>query len=124
MSKFDLIVLGSGPAGGTVAKACADAGKRVAIIEAREFGGTCALRGCNPKKVFVHAAEIIDAAHRSQGKLCDASKIKINWPDLVAFKQTFVDGIPKNSREKIRQGRNHNVPRSAKIHFGKSNRSE
>ena len=72
MKKFDLVVLGAGPAGGTVAKACAEAGKKVALIESREFGGTCALRGCNPKKVFVHAAEVVDAAKRSDGKLCDA----------------------------------------------------
>ena len=101
MKKFDLIVLGSGPSGGTVAKACAEGGKKVALIEAREYGGTCALRGCNPKKVFVNAAEIIDAAQRSDGKLCDAGSIKIDWSQLVKFKQTFVDGIPKSKREKF-----------------------
>ena len=101
MKKFDLIVLGAGPSGGTVAKACAEEGKKVALIESREFGGTCALRGCNPKKVFVHAAEVVDAALRSDGKLCDAGSIKIDWPELVKFKQTFVEDIPKNSREKF-----------------------
>ena len=101
MKKFDLIVLGAGPSGGTVAKACAEAGKKVALIESREFGGTCALRGCNPKKVFVHAAEVVDAARRSDGKLCDAGSIKIDWSQLVKFKTTFVEDIPKNSREKF-----------------------
>ena len=101
MKKFDLVVLGSGPSGGTVAKACAEAGKKVALIESREFGGTCALRGCNPKKVFVHAAEVVDAAQRSDGKLCDAGSINIDWSQLVQFKETFVQGIPKNSREKF-----------------------
>lgn len=100
MKKFDLIVLGSGPAGGAVAKTCAEAGKKVALIESFKFGGTCALRGCNPKKVFVHAAEVVDAAKRSDGKLCNAGSIKIDWSQLVQFKQTFVDSIPKNSREK------------------------
>ena len=101
MKKFDLIVLGSGPSGGTVAKACAEAGKKVALIESREYGGTCALRGCNPKKVFVHAAEVIDAAHRSNGKLCEAGFININWSQLVHFKETFVKNIPKGSRKKF-----------------------
>ena len=101
MKKFDLIVLGAGPSGGTVAKACAEAGKKVALIESREFGGTCALRGCNPKKVFVHAAEVIDAARRSNGKLCEAGFININWSHLVQFKETFVEDIPKNSRKKF-----------------------
>ena len=101
MKKFDLIVLGAGPSGGTVAMTCAKAGKKVALIESREFGGTCALRGCNPKKVFVHAAEVIDAARSGDGKLCDAGLIKINWSQLVKFKETFVENIPKNSREKF-----------------------
>ena len=101
MKKFDLIVLGSGPSGGTVAKACAEAGKKVALIESREFGGTCALRGCNPKKVFVHAAEVVDAASRSDGKLCNAESINIDWAQLVQFKETFVEKIPKSSRKKF-----------------------
>jgi len=49
--QFDLIVIGTGPAAGTVAKKTAEARKSVAVIESREYGGTCALRGCNPKKV-------------------------------------------------------------------------
>ena len=101
MKKFDLIVLGSGPSGGTVAKACAEAGKKVALIESREYGGTCALRGCNPKKVFVHAADVVDAAQRSDGKLCEAGSIKIDWSQLVEFKETFVKNIPKGSRKKF-----------------------
>ena len=44
--KFDVFVIGSGIAGQTVAKACAEAGKKVAITEKRAFGGTCANRGC------------------------------------------------------------------------------
>ena len=101
MKKFDLLVLGAGPAGGRVASKCAQAGWDVALVESRKFGGTCALRGCNPKKVFVHAAEVVAAAKRSDGKLCDAGDIAINWKDLQAFKQTFVQDIPENSREKF-----------------------
>jgi glutathione reductase (NADPH) len=54
--KYDVIVLGSGSAGYTVASTCREAGRRIALVEAREFGGTCPLRGCNPKKVLVQAA--------------------------------------------------------------------
>jgi glutathione reductase (NADPH) len=101
MQQFDLIVLGSGPSGGRVAMTAAKDGMKVAIVEANQFGGTCALRGCNPKKVFVHAAQVVDAARRSDGKLCSAGDVKIDWPDLFKFKQTFVESIPQNSREKF-----------------------
>ncbi len=100
MKNFDLLVLGTGPAGGQVASRCAEAGWEVGLVEAIEFGGTCALRGCNPKKVFVHAAEVVDAARRSDGKLCDTGPIAINWKNLQAFKQTFVQDIPQNSRQR------------------------
>lgn len=95
-----MLVIGTGPAGGQVATKCADAGWKVAIAESLAFGGTCALRGCNPKKVFVHAAEVVDAAQRTDGKLCDAGDIKINWKQLQSFKRTFVQDIPENSRKK------------------------
>lgn len=101
MKEFDLLVLGSGPTGSRVATKCAEAGWNVALVESRQFGGTCALRGCNPKKVFVHAAEVVDAARRSDGKLCDAGGVKINWPDLQRFKKSFTDGIPQNSRSRF-----------------------
>ena len=47
---FDLIVIGTGPAGSAAAHKCRKAGWEVAIIDSRPYGGTCALRGCDPKK--------------------------------------------------------------------------
>jgi glutathione reductase (NADPH) len=57
VEKYDLVVLGTGTAGSGVATRCAAARWRVAIVESREPGGTCALRGCDPKKVLLGAAE-------------------------------------------------------------------
>ncbi|MFQ5799338.1 MAG: FAD-dependent oxidoreductase, partial [Bacteroidota bacterium] len=65
--KFDLIVIGTGSAGSTVAHKCRSAGWNVAIVDSRPFGGTCALRGCDPKKVLVGAAELIDWNRRVEG---------------------------------------------------------
>ena len=53
---FDLIVIGTGTAAATAANRCANAGWRVAVIDHLPYGGTCALRGCDPKKVLVGAA--------------------------------------------------------------------
>jgi glutathione reductase (NADPH) len=58
--KFDVVVIGTGSAASTVAYRCRTAGREVAVIDSRPFGGTCALRGCDPKKVLVGAAEIVD----------------------------------------------------------------
>jgi len=57
---FDLVVIGSGAAAQSVASRCRTTGWTVAMVDKRPFGGTCALRGCDPKKVLVGAAAAID----------------------------------------------------------------
>jgi glutathione reductase (NADPH) len=90
----DLIVLGTGAAAQTVAYTCRDAGWSVAVIDSRPFGGTCALRGCDPKKVLVGIAELTDWSRRMQGKGVSAPGLSIVWPDLIRFKRTFTEPVP------------------------------
>lgn len=97
--KFDLIVIGTGEGGATAAYKCRKAGWEVAIIDSRPFGGTCALRGCDPKKVLVGAADLIDWIHRMQGNGVSSKEPKIDWPALIRFKKSFTDPVPEN-REK------------------------
>ncbi len=97
--KFDLIVIGTGEAGSTVAKRCRSAGWDVAVIDSRPFGGTCALRGCTPKKVLVNAAELIDWNRRMVGKGLSDQGTHIDWSTLIHFKKTFTEPVPPK-REK------------------------
>lgn len=98
---YDLIVMGTGAAATTAARKCRSAGWSVALIDSRPFGGTCALRGCDPKKVFVGAAEVIDLNRRMKGKgIIDIDDVKISWHDLMHFKRSFTEPVPK---EKERQ---------------------
>lgn len=55
-ASFDLVVIGTGSGGSAPAYRCRRAGWRVAVVDELPFGGTCALRGCDPKKVLVGAA--------------------------------------------------------------------
>ncbi len=93
---FDLIVIGTGSAGSTVAHKCRKAGWDVAIIDSRPFGGTCALRGCDPKKVLVGATELIDWTRRMEGKGVSAKSMEIDWQALMRFKRTFTESVPQN----------------------------
>ena len=102
-SHYDLIAIGTGPAASTVAKKAADDEKRVAIIEAREFGGACALRGCNPKKVYSNAADLIDRVRGSRGKLIEFDNVRIEWKQLQAFKNEFTEPVPEKSRESFKK---------------------
>jgi len=96
---FDLIVVGTGTSASTVASACRSKGWEVAIIDSRPFGGTCALRGCDPKKVLVGAAEAIDWNRRLKGKEILRGDSSVDWPALMRFKRTFTDPVPE-AREK------------------------
>ena len=97
--EFDLIVIGSGAGGSPVAHQCRRAGWNVAIVDARPFGGTCALRGCDPKKVLVGAADAIDWTRRMKHKGVSASQASIDWPSLMRFKGTFTDPVPKSRQQ-------------------------
>jgi glutathione reductase (NADPH) len=91
---YDLIVIGAGMAGVAAANKCGAAGWRVAIVDALPYGGTCALRGCDPKKILRRGAEIIDAARLMDGRGVNPQGLSINWPDLMAHKRGFTDPVP------------------------------
>ena len=93
VKRFDLIVIGTGTAAMTAAMKVRGAGWSVAVIDQRPFGGTCALRGCDPKKMLIGGASAVDHARRMRGKGVDGDA-RINWPDLMAFKREFTDPVP------------------------------
>jgi glutathione reductase (NADPH) len=94
---YDLIVIGAGMAGLASASKAAAEGWRVAIVDELPYGGTCALRGCDPKKILRRGAEIVDAARLLQGKGIDANGLAINWADLMKHKRGFTDPVPANA---------------------------
>ena len=76
---------------------------KVAIIDSRPFGGTCAIRGCDPKKVLVGATEVIDWNNRMENKgavVIDSKKeVHIDGQKLMFFKRSFTEPFPKNREE-------------------------
>jgi len=104
MEAFDLIVIGSGTAAQVAAGRVRKAGRSVAVIDHRPFGGTCALRGCDPKKMLVSGAEALDLSRRMRGGGV-AGDLRMDWKDLIAFKRSFTDPVPRKREEGFaRQG--------------------
>jgi len=99
---YDLIVIGTGAGGSGVATRCRKAGWRVAIVDDEPYGGTCALRGCDPKRVLIGAAEIVAAQRRMRGHGV-AGEASIDWPELMAFKETFTEPVPEKSERGLQQ---------------------
>ena len=100
--KFDVFVIGSGIAGQTVAKACAKAGKSVAIADDREYGGTCSNRGCDPKKVILGATEAVEML-KNLGQKGIFGKTKISWKKLQQFKRKFTEVVPTSTEENLKK---------------------
>lgn len=92
--RYDLVVLGVGMAGLTAANRCAREGWSVAVVDSRPYGGTCALRGCDPKKMLRRGAEIMDAARMMAGKGVSGDGPAIDWSELMAHKRSFTDAVP------------------------------
>jgi len=91
---YDLVVIGTGMAAQAAASRCRSAGWRVAVIDHLPFGGTCMLRGCDPKKVLVGGAEAIDHARRMRGKGVAGGHPAIGWSELIKFKRSFTEPAP------------------------------
>jgi glutathione reductase (NADPH) len=92
-TSYDLVAIGTGSAAKVVAMRAQAANWRVAIIDSRPFGGTCALRGCDPKKMMIQGAKALDHARRMQGKGVEGD-ISIDWAELIRFKRGFTDPVP------------------------------
>ena len=119
-TNVDVIVLGTGSAAQNAAYTCRASGWSVAVVDSRPFGGTCQLRGCDPKKVLVGVAELVDWSRRMQGKGVSAPGQSFSWPDLMRFKRTFTDPVPEDTERSfaetgitMRHGRAHFVDRTS-----------
>ena len=87
--RYDLVVIGTGAAS-KAASRCRAAGWTVAIVDSRPFGGTCALRGCVPKKILVAAAEAVHSARALADKGVRAGDVAIDWPERMRVKRAII----------------------------------
>src|SRR6266487_3203779 len=114
-TSVDVIVLGSGSAAQSVAYPCREAGWSVAVVDDHPYGGTCQLRGCDPKKVLVGVADLVDWSRRMQGQDVSAPGLSLNWPDLIRFKRTFTDPVPEQNEQSFKQA--GIITRHGRAHF-------
>jgi dihydrolipoamide dehydrogenase len=86
VDRFDVIIIGMGPGGETVAGRLLDAGRRVAVVERELIGGECAYWACIPSKTLLRAPEARAEAARAAG----AATPGLDWPELRDYRDYMV----------------------------------
>lgn len=84
---YDLIVIGAGSGGVRAARIAASYGAKVAIAEDYRIGGTCVIRGCVPKKLYVIASRFHDEFEDARRFGWNSQDPSFDWPKLVAAKE-------------------------------------
>ena len=98
---YDLCVIGAGSGGVRAARMSASYGAKVAIIEEYRIGGTCVIRGCVPKKLFVYASHYRDDFQDAAGFGWDISGSHFNWERLVLNTQSEISRLSGLYRQNL-----------------------
>lgn len=101
MKEYDLVVIGGGNTGLAAANRVARAGRRVALIDKGPVGGLCSLAGCNPKKVFVRASEVLETVRHAGEHGVNTGEVSIDWERVWRRKHSFTDPVPESTEKSL-----------------------
>ena len=90
---YDLFVIGAGSGGVRAARIAAGYGAKVAVAEEHRIGGTCVVRGCVPKKLYVYASRFRDEFEDAAGYGWTVQPATFHWPTLVAAKEKEISRL-------------------------------
>jgi len=104
---YNVIVIGGGPAGYVAAIRAAQLGAKVAIVEKKEFGGTCLNQGCIPTKAYLKSGEIIEEVEMaaSRGILFDSTHYKVDMKKVVQHKNSVVKKLTSGVEALLRSNK-------------------
>lgn len=101
--EYDLFVIGGGSGGVRAARIAATHGAKVGVAEEHRYGGTCVIRGCVPKKLFVYASKFSEEFEEARGFGWSLGEHSFDWQTLIANKDREInrlEGIYRSNLEK------------------------
>jgi pyruvate/2-oxoglutarate dehydrogenase complex dihydrolipoamide dehydrogenase (E3) component len=101
MEDFDAIIIGSGQGGNPLAEALIAAGKKTAMIERQDVGGTCINRGCSPTKTMVASARVAYLARRGAGYGVHTGPISVDLGKVRERKRAVVSNFRQNREKRL-----------------------
>jgi len=102
MKKFDLIIIGGGRASNLAAKA-GKLGKKVALIEKSQLGGTCANKGCVPSKLLIGYADVIRSIKESSRHYIKSKIENIDIEKIFEKNNNFINGVDEYYKSKLNE---------------------
>src|SRR6267378_1726399 len=106
MDHYDAIIIGSGQAGNPLAKACAGAGWKTALVERAYIGGTCINYGCTPTKTMFNSARVAYLARRAADYGVHHSEVMVNMREVRERKQRVVEEFRESGLKGIKREKN------------------
>ncbi|WKA49658.1 dihydrolipoyl dehydrogenase [Planococcus liqunii] len=105
MNNYEVVVLGGGPAGYVAAIRSAKLGKKTALIEARELGGTCLNRGCIPSKTLLRHAEVIETIEKAKSWGIETGPVTFSLSKMLARKDAVIQQLRNGIAHLLKQGK-------------------
>jgi dihydrolipoamide dehydrogenase len=94
--KFDIGIIGAGPAGYNAAIRACQLGKTVVLFEKEHLGGTCLNKGCIPTKTFLHAADVYNSIKKAAALGIEVENYSVNFEKVAERKEKTVQKIRKS----------------------------
>ena len=102
MEKYQVAIIGGGPAGYTAAEAAGKAGLSVVLFEKNSVGGVCLNEGCIPTKTLLYSAKTLDnARHASKYAVKVEGSVTPDLPKIIARKQKVVRKLVLGVKAKL-----------------------
>ncbi|MBO7552540.1 MAG: dihydrolipoyl dehydrogenase [Bacteroidaceae bacterium] len=99
--KYDVAIIGGGPAGYTAAEAAGKAGLSVVLFEKKSLGGVCLNEGCIPTKTLLYSAKTLDNARHAQKYAVNVSVDGFDLPKIITRKQKVVRKLVLGVKAKL-----------------------
>lgn len=102
--KYQVAIIGGGPAGYTAAETAGKAGLSVVLFEKRNLGGVCLNEGCIPTKTLLYSAKTYDNACHASKYAVSVSEVSFDLSKIIARKQKVVRKLVLGVKGKLTAG--------------------
>ena len=118
-SKYDLIVIGSGPGGYPAAIRASQLGMKVGVVEKSELGGVCLNWGCIPTKALLKSAQVFEYINHASDYGVEVKGAKADFSGMVKRSREVANGMSKGIQFLFKKNKIDHIPGFGKIKKGK-----